>query len=62
MTDPANELHELREEVAALRQDVQGLVEAWRTATGVVRAVKWLGKVAGSLGAIYGLYRLWVMK
>ena len=59
------ELHELRAEVAAsrtevaeLRQDIQDLLAAWRAATGIVRAVKWAGKIATALTALYALYRI----
>lgn len=58
MTDPANELQQLRNEVAALRQDIHGLLEAWRTASGVVKAVKWVGKLATAVAGIYALFKL----
>jgi hypothetical protein len=62
MTDPTNELQQLRDEVAALRGDIQGLLEAWRTASGVVKAVKWVGKIATAVAAIYALFKLGATK
>ncbi|MGA0588711.1 hypothetical protein ACO2Q2_16530 [Dyella sp. KRB-257] len=58
MTEPTNELEQLRKEVSALRDDIHGLLEAWRTASGVVKAVKWLGKVAAAVTTIYALFKL----
>lgn len=72
MSESTTELQQLREqvarlqhlpdEVASLRKDIQDLLEAWKTAVGVVRAVKWLGKVSAAVGAIYALFRLGHMK
>lgn len=58
MTDPSNEFEQLREEVAAMREDIRGLLDAWRTASGVVKAVKWVGKLAAALTTIYALIKL----
>lgn len=46
---PRSEIEQLREEVHELRKSVEGLVEAWNTAKGVVVFVKW---VAGALTAV----------
>jgi len=56
--DQTYELHELRREVAELRQDVRGLLEAWRTAQGVVRFVKWVGAMATGITAIWALVKM----
>lgn len=58
MADPSNEFEQLREEVAAMREDIRGLLDAWRTAYGVVKAVKWVGKLAAALTTIYALIKL----
>lgn len=58
MADPSNEFEQLREEVAAMREDIRGLLDAWRTASGVVKAVKWVGKLAAALTTIYALIKL----
>lgn len=47
------ELAEVRAEIHALRTDVQDLVSAWKTATGVVKFVKWLSTLMAALAVIY---------
>lgn len=64
MTDN-HELRELRLEVAELKEIVmaqakatEGLVDAWKTAQGMVRLVKILGYVATAVTAVYAMFRL----
>lgn len=52
------ELHSLRREVRELSGNVQDLVEAWRTAHGVVRFVKWLGGLATAGAALWALIQM----
>jgi len=52
------EVHQLRREVRALSASVQDLVEAWRTAHGVVRFVKWMGGLATASTALWALIQL----
>lgn len=52
------EVHSLRRDVAELSGNVRDLVEAWRTARGVVRFVKVLGGIATSTAAIWALIQL----
>lgn len=59
------ELQELRREVLELKEIVmaqakatEGLVDAWKTAQGMVRLVKILGSVATAAAAIWALFRL----
>lgn len=52
MTDNTIELQKLQSEVAELRAAVKDLVEAWNTARGMVRFVKWLGGIATAVSAI----------
>jgi len=47
------ELAEVRADIQALRADVQDLVSAWKTATGVVRFVKWISTLMAALAVIY---------
>lgn len=56
--DDVSELQELKREVAELRTDVRDLVDAWRTAQGMVRFVKWLGGTATAATAIWALIKL----
>ena len=47
------ELAEVRADIQALRTDVQDLVSAWKTATGVVKFVKWLSTLMSAMAVIY---------
>ena len=49
------EMHALRIEVRDLNQQVRGLVEAWETAQGIVRFMKFLGTMATAGAAIWAL-------
>ena len=50
--DNTAELAAIRHEVAELKSAVKDLVDAWNTARGVVRFVKWMGSIATALSAI----------
>lgn len=66
MTEPTDvstealsrKVDDLSREVAELSNNVRDLVEAWRTARGVVRFVKVLGGVAGSVATIWAVVKL----
>lgn len=53
------EVSHLKNEVAELNSSVKELVDAWKAATGMLRLIKVLGMVAGSVGAIVALYHNW---
>lgn len=42
----------LRAEVASLRNDVKGLVEAWRAASFLTGFVKWAAAVVGAIAVL----------
>lgn len=50
-------LVELERKIDKLTSDVEDLVNAWRAASWLVGAVKWLGSVAAAITAIYLLIR-----
>jgi hypothetical protein len=52
------EIRELQREVAELKLAIRDLVEAWRTAQGVVRLVKWMGGTAVSITAVWVLIKM----
>ena len=52
MTHENYELKELSREVAELKAAVKDLVDAWNTARGMVRFVKWMGGIATAVSAI----------
>lgn len=59
MTDQLQqEVAALRTEVKALRTDVHDLVDAWRTARGVVRFVKWLAGLTTAATTVWALVKL----
>lgn len=63
MADNNYELQELRREVSELKELVmaqakatEGLVDAWKTAQGMVRLVKILGYIATAAAAVWALF------
>jgi hypothetical protein len=59
MTDSNDiQLQRVEHELAALRNDISALLDAWRTAQGLVRFVKWAGSLATAATAIYALLRM----
>lgn len=50
-------LVELERKIDKLTDDVEDLVNAWRAASWLVGAVKWLGSVAAAITAIYLLIK-----
>lgn len=51
------EVAALRTEVEHLTEQVSGLVEAWNTATGVVKFIKWLAGVATAVGVVVTAFK-----
>lgn len=51
------ELAETRDEVKAQTAATKELVEAWKTATGVVRFVKWTSTLVTAIGVIWAAIR-----
>ena len=50
-------LVDMERKIDKLTSDVEDLVNAWRAASWLVGAVKWLGSVAAAITAIYLLVR-----
>lgn len=53
VTHLKQETTELKEEVTNLRKDIKDLVEAWNTAQGVTKFVKWLSGIVVAGAALY---------
>lgn len=47
------ELVDLKDEVHALSKEVSGLVDAWKTASGVVAFIKWLSGAVVAFGVLW---------
>ena len=47
------DLEAVQEELKAVRKELKDLLEAWNTATGVVRFVKWLSTLVTALAVIF---------
>jgi hypothetical protein len=47
------DLEGVQEELKAVRKELKELLEAWNTATGMVRFVKWLSTLMAALAVIY---------
>ena len=52
------ELVDLKDEVHALSKEVSGLVDAWKTASGVVAFIKWLAGVVTAVGIIWAAFKI----
>jgi hypothetical protein len=52
-----NEMAALKAELDELRTDIKGLVEAWRTANGVVAFVKWLAGISTAVGVVWAAFK-----
>ena len=53
-----NEISAMKTELDELRTDVKGLVEAWRTANGVVAFAKWLAGISTAVGILWAAFKL----
>lgn len=51
------EVNDLKAEVSELRKDIAGLIEAWNTAQGITKFVKWLSGIVTGLAVLYALYK-----
>ncbi len=47
------DLEAMQEELKAVRKELKELLEAWNTATGMVRFVKWLSTLMAALAVVY---------
>ncbi|MFM7028851.1 MAG: hypothetical protein ACKOXK_09300 [Chakrabartia sp.] len=47
------DLEAVQEELKAVRKELKDLLDAWNTATGVVRFVKWLSTFVTALAVIF---------
>lgn len=47
------DLEAMQTELKAVRKDIKDLLDAWNTATGVVKFVKWLSTLMTAMAVIY---------
>lgn len=52
------ELVDLTDEVHALSKEVSGLVDAWKTASGVVAFIKWLSGAIVACGILWTAFKV----
>jgi hypothetical protein len=52
------ELVDLTDKVDTLSKDVAGLLEMWRTATGVVGFIKWLSGLVVAVGILWTAFKV----
>ena len=52
------ELTSLRNDVHSLSKDISGLLEAWKTASGVVSFVKWLSGIITAFGIVWAGFKV----
>lgn len=51
------DVRELTERIQSLEKSVAGLVEAWNTASGVVKFVKWMASIATAIGILIAAFK-----
>lgn len=51
------DLEAMQSELKAVRKELKGLLDAWNTATGVVRFVKWLSTLVTAGAIIFAAFR-----
>ena len=52
------EVKDLRDDVHTLTKEVTGLVDAWKTASGVVAFVKWLSSAVVACGILWAALKM----
>lgn len=53
-----SEMSAMKVEMDELRADIKDLVDAWRTASGVVAFVKWLAGALTAFGVLWAAFKL----
>lgn len=48
-----NDMEEMKLSVAELKTSIADLLEGWRTATGLVKFIKWAATIVTSIGILY---------
>lgn len=51
------DMEEMKNEMKELKGDVKELLEAWNTATGLLRVIKWLAGTASAGAVIWAAYK-----
>ena len=52
------EMSHLRDEVHTLSTEVAGLVDAWKTASGVVAFIKWLAGAVTAVSLLWAAFKI----
>lgn len=52
------EMEDLTKEVHTLSKEVAGLVDAWKTASGVVAFIKWLSGIVVACGILWTAFKI----
>lgn len=51
------DVEEMKDDLRELKTEVKGLLEAWNTATGLLKFVKWLVGLAAAMATAWAAYR-----
>ena len=52
-----NDMEEMKHDVKELKAEVKDLLEAWNTATGMLKVIKWLVGVASAGAVIWAAFK-----
>jgi hypothetical protein len=51
------DMEEMKKDMKDLKGEVKELLEAWNTATGILKIMKWLAMFGAAIAAIVGVYK-----
>jgi nicotinate-nucleotide pyrophosphorylase len=51
------DMEEMKKDMKELKGEVKELLEAWNTATGILRVMKWLAGIGSAAAVIVGVYK-----
>lgn len=55
-TNVHQEIQEIQENIKGLRSEIKDLLDAWNTATGVLKFMRWLAGLVTAIGGSYAIY------
>ena len=51
------DMEEMKQDMKEIKGEMKELLEAWNTATGILRVMKWLAAFGSAIAVIVGVYK-----